>query len=94
MRRLLRPGVTEVLGERAYPTLTAVSDQVDIVDIFRRPEAVPGIVEEAIVIGAKAVWMQEGIVHNAAADQAHRQGLTVVMNRCLMKMPRAVSDRA
>jgi predicted CoA-binding protein len=58
---------------------------VDIVDIFRRPEAVPEIVDQAIQVGAKVIWMQEGIVHNAAAEKAREAGLRVVMSRCMMK---------
>ncbi len=80
----INPNVAEVLGEKAHGSLLEVREPVDIVDIFRKPEAVPGIVEEAIVIGAKAVWMQEGIVHNAVAEKARQAGLKVVMNKCLM----------
>lgn len=81
----VNPNVTEVLGERAYATLREVPGPVDIVDIFRKPEAVPAIVEDAIGLGAKAVWMQEGIAHNAAADRARAAGLAVVMNKCILK---------
>lgn len=81
----INPNIQEVLGEKAYPELQAAPRPIDIVDIFRRPDAVPEIVADAIAIGAKAVWMQEGIVHNAAAEQAQAAGLTVVMNKCLMK---------
>jgi uncharacterized protein len=80
----VNPQVTEVLGERAYARLRDVPGPVDIVNIFRKPEAVPGIVEEAILIGAKAAWMQKGIVHNSAADRARHAGLKVVMNKCIM----------
>jgi predicted CoA-binding protein len=80
----INPLVAEVLGEKAYARLRDVPVPVDIVDIFRKPEAVPGVVEEAIAIGARAVWMQLGIVHNAAADQARLAGLQVVMNKCIM----------
>jgi predicted CoA-binding protein len=81
----VNPKLTEVLGEKAYPTLSAVPEPVDVVDIFRKPEAVPAIVEEAISRGAKVIWMQEGIVHNAAADRARAAGLRVVMNKCMLK---------
>jgi hypothetical protein len=81
----VNPNVPEVLGERAYASLRDVPVPVDIVDIFRKPEAVPGIVEDAIAIGARAIWMQEGIAHNAAADRARAAGLQVVMNKCMMK---------
>ena len=81
----VNPGHTEVLGDKCYKTLTDVPAAVDIVDIFRTPDAVPGIVDEAIAKKAKVIWMQEGIVHNAAADKARAAGLKVVMNRCLYK---------
>jgi predicted CoA-binding protein len=81
----VNPAVQEVLGEKSYARLEDISDKIDLVDIFRKPEAVPEIVDAAIAVGAKAVWMQEGIVHNAAADRARAAGLTVVMNRCILK---------
>lgn len=81
----INPHVREVLGEQAYPDLKAAPRPIDIVNIFRRPDSVPEIVSDAIAIGAKAIWMQEGIVHNAAAEQAQAAGLMVVMNKCLMK---------
>jgi len=85
----VNPLVTEVLGERAYARLRDVPDKVDLVDVFRRPEHVPEVVEAAIAIGAGAVWMQEGIVHNAAAEKARAAGLRVVMDRCTLKEHRA-----
>ncbi len=81
----VNPTLTEVLGERAYPDLLAVPEPVDVVDIFRQSEAVPPIVEQAIAIGARAVWMQEGVVHEAAAARARQAGLDVVMDRCMLK---------
>jgi uncharacterized protein len=81
----VNPSETEVLGERAYPRLEDVPEKIDIVDIFRQPSFVPEIVESAIKIGAKAVWMQEGVVNEAAAERAHQAGLIVVMDRCLLK---------
>jgi len=81
----VNPNVMEVLGEPAVARLREVKIPVDVVDIFRKPEFVPEIVEDAIAIGAKAVWMQEGIVHNGAAQRARRAGLQVVMNKCMMK---------
>lgn len=80
----VNPGATEVLGEKAYPSLREIPDKVDIVNIFRRPEAVPAIVEDAIAIGAGAVWMQLGIVHDEAARRACDAGIPVVMDRCIM----------
>ena len=81
----VNPNVSEVLGEKAYARLSDVPEPVDMVDIFRRPEAVPEIVDEAIDKSAKVVWMQEGIAHNEAADKARAAGLKVVMSRCMMK---------
>ncbi|MFN3412833.1 MAG: CoA-binding protein [Thermoanaerobaculum sp.] len=82
----VNPNVQEVLGERAYPTLDDIPKhiQVDVVDIFRRPEFIPEIVNQAIARGAKAIWMQKGLAHNAAADNARAAGLAVVMDRCMM----------
>jgi predicted CoA-binding protein len=79
----VNPGQAEILGETCYPTLTDIPVPVDVVDIFRRPEDVVSIVEEAITIGAKTVWMQFGVVNEKAAALAHQAGLKVVMDRCL-----------
>ena len=81
----VNPQETEVLGEKAYASLEDVPERVDIVDIFRRSEFVPEIVDAAIRIGAGAVWMQEGVVHEAAARKAEAAGLQVVMDRCILK---------
>ena len=81
----VNPGSSEILGQRCYSSLSEVPDEVDVVDIFRKPEAVPEIVDAAMAKGAKVVWMQEGIVNNAAADRARAAGLKVVMNRCILK---------
>jgi predicted CoA-binding protein len=81
----VNPREAEVLGEKAYPDLDSVPDPIDIVDIFRRSEYVPEIVDAAIRAGAKAVWMQEGVVHEDAAEKARAAGLTVVMDRCILK---------
>lgn len=86
----VNPQEQEVLGEKAYPDLASVPVPIDIVDIFRRPEYVPEIVEAAIRAGAKAVWMQEGIVHEDAARRAREAGLTVVMDRCILKEHRRI----
>jgi predicted CoA-binding protein len=81
----VNPAVKEVLGEKSYASLRDIPDKIDLVDVFRRPDAVPEIVDAAIAVGAKGVWMQEGVVHNAAADRARAAGLAVVMNRCILK---------
>jgi hypothetical protein len=81
----VNPGETEILGEKCYARLEDIPDHVDIVDIFRRSEFVPEIVESAIRIGASAVWMQEGVIHAEAAERARRAGLLVVMNACILK---------
>jgi uncharacterized protein len=81
----VNPFEQTVLGEQCYPDLGSVRERVDIVDIFRRAEFVPEIVEAAIRIGARAVWMQEGVVHEEAAARARAAGLEVVMDRCILK---------
>jgi predicted CoA-binding protein len=81
----VNPTVAEVLGEKSYPSLDAVPEPVDIVDIFRRSEHVPEIVEAAIRKGAGTIWMQEGVVHEEAAARARAAGLEVVMDRCILK---------
>lgn len=81
----VNPGEVEVLGEKAYPDLDSVPEKVDIVNVFRRSEYVPPIVDAAIRIGAKAVWLQEGVVHEAAAEAARAAGLIVVQDRCILK---------
>jgi predicted CoA-binding protein len=80
-----------VLGEKCYPDLDSIPERVDIVDVFRRAEFVPEIVEAAIRIGARAVWMQEGVVHEGAAERARGAGLAVVMDRCILKDHRRMS---
>jgi predicted CoA-binding protein len=81
----VNPEESEVLGEKCYPDLDSVPEAIDIVDIFRRSEFVPEIVEAAIRKGAKAVWMQEGVTHEEAARRAAEAGLDVVMDRCILK---------
>jgi predicted CoA-binding protein len=81
----VNPKIAEVLGERSYASLDEVPEPVDIVDIFRRPEHVPAIVEAAIRKGAKTIWMQEGVVHEEAARRAESAGLAVIMDRCILK---------
>jgi predicted CoA-binding protein len=81
----VNPHETEVLGEKAYSSLDDVPGPFEIVDIFRRPEYVPDIVEAAIRKGAKVIWMQESVIHEAAAARARQAGLEVVMDRCILK---------
>jgi predicted CoA-binding protein len=80
----VNPNAEEVLGERSYPDLASVPEPIDIVDVFRRSEAVPVIVEAAIKVGARTVWMQQGVIHEEAAARAREAGLQVVMDRCTM----------
>ena len=79
----VNPGQEEILGLKCYPNLTAIPEPVEIVDIFRRSEEVGPVVDEAIAVKAKVVWMQEGIVNEEAAARAERAGLTVIMDRCI-----------
>jgi len=81
----VNPTAKEILDEVSYPGLTSIPDTVDVVDIFRRSEEVPAIVEDAIKIGSKAVWMQEGVVNEEAAARARKAGLLVVMDKCMFK---------
>jgi uncharacterized protein len=81
----VNPNEAEVLGEKSYPRLEDVPEKIDMVDVFRRPEFVPDIVESAIRVGAKTVWMQEEVVHEAAAERAREAGLDVVMDKCILK---------
>jgi predicted CoA-binding protein len=81
----VNPRASQVLGEKCYPDLESIPEAVDIVDIFRRSEFVPEIVEAAIRKGAKVVWMQEGVVHEEAARRAEAAGLVVIMDRCILK---------
>ena len=79
----VNPAYEEVLGQRCYPSLREIPEPVDMVDCFRRAEEIPALAEEAIAIGAKVLWMQLGVVHEAAAARAREAGLTVVMDRCV-----------
>jgi predicted CoA-binding protein len=88
----VNPREPQVLGETSYPDLDSVPESVDIVDIFRRAEFVPEIVEAAIRKGAKAIWMQEGVIHEDAARRATDAGLTVVMDRCILKDHRRLAS--
>jgi len=88
----VNPNESEVLGEKAYPNLSTIPEKVEIVDIFRRPEQVPSIVDEAIEIGALVVWMQEGVINHPAALKASEKGITVVMDKCMLKECRKFCD--
>lgn len=79
----VNPKYKEVLGETCYPTLKDVPEHIDVVDIFRNVEIIPGIVDEAIAVKADVVWMQLGLVHNEAAGKARQAGLAVVMDKCI-----------
>jgi predicted CoA-binding protein len=81
----VNPAESEVLGEKSYPDLESVPEHVDIVDVFRRSEFVPEVVDAAIKIGANCVWMQEDVVNEDAAVKAREAGLDVVMDRCILK---------
>ncbi|HLK21586.1 MAG TPA: CoA-binding protein [Bryobacteraceae bacterium] len=81
----VNPNESEVLGEKSYATLEEIPEHVDVVDVFRRSEFVGPIVDSAIRIGANAIWMQEGVEHLDGAKKAREAGLTVVMDRCILK---------
>lgn len=81
----VNPQQKEILGEPSYPDLSSIPHPVDVVDIFRRSEEVPEIVEESIKIGAKAVWMQKGVINERAATRAREAGLLVVMDKCMFE---------
>lgn len=81
----VNPNETEVLGAKAYARLEDVPERIDVVDVFRRSEFVPPVVESAIQVGAKTIWMQEGVIHDEAARRAREAGLRVVMDRCILK---------
>jgi predicted CoA-binding protein len=81
----VNPNESEVLGEKAFPDLASVNEPIDLVDIFRNSDFAGEAVDEAIAIGAKAVWLQEGVIDRAAVDRAEAAGLLVVMDRCWLK---------
>jgi len=81
----VNPIATEILGEKSYPDLSSIPEPIDVVDIFRRSEEVLPIVEEAIRIGAKSIWMQEGVISEEAAKLAKDAGLRAIMDKCMLK---------
>src|ERR1041385_1699557 len=81
----VNPAIDSALGEKAYKSLAEVPGKIDIVDIFRRSEFVPEVVDEAIKLRVPVIWMQEGVVHEAAAEKARKAGIFVVMDRCILK---------
>ena len=87
----VNPARDQIMGEKSYPDLESVPFDIDIVDIFRRSDAVGPIIDEAIGVKARAVWLQEGVINEAAAQKALDAGLKVVMNRCLLKEHRRLT---
>lgn len=85
----VNPQIQEALGEPAYPSLLHIPEKIDIVDIFRRPEYVDEVVDQAIQLKVPAIWMQEGVIHEKAAEKARRAGIFVVMDHCILKEHRA-----
>ena len=81
----VNPNIEECLGEKAYRSLLEVPEKIDIVNIFRRPEFVEEVVDQAVQLQVRAVWMQEEIVNDIAAEKARRAGIFVVMDRCILK---------
>ena len=89
----VRPGIAEGLGEPAYPDLESVPDPVDLVDVFRASEHVGAIVDECLRLGHKAIWLQDGVIDEAAAQRAVAGGMTVIMDRCILRdYTRLVAD--
>lgn len=85
----VNPAIKGALGEKAVASLSDIKDKIDIVDIFRRSEFVPEIVDEAIRLKVPAIWMQEGVIHESASQKARNSGIFVVMDRCILKEHRA-----
>jgi len=85
----VNPHITEALGENSYPSLADVPEKIDLVNVFRRPEYVDEIVEQAIQLKIPAIWLQEGVINERAAEKAQKAGMFVVMDRCVLKEHRA-----
>ena len=81
----VNPNITEWMGEKAYRSLLDVPEKIDIVNVFRRSDAVPEVVDQSIQIKAPAIWMQEGVIHQEAAEKARQAGIFVVMDKCILK---------
>ncbi len=90
----VNPQAKEILSEICYPDLTSIPQPIEVVDVFRSSEQVPAVVEEAIKVEAKAVWMQEGVINEEAAARAKEAGLLVVMNKCMRKEHLKLKDKA
>ena len=90
----VNPAETEVLGEKAHPTVASIPAPPEIVNVFRRAEATPGVVDDAIAAGAKVIWMQPGVVNEKAAAKARAAGLEVVMDRCIRTEHRRLAASA
>lgn len=85
----VNPAIRGALGEKAVPSLADIKEKIDIVDVFRRPEHVAEVVDEAIRLKVPAIWLQEGVIDEAAAEKARKAGIQVVMDRCILKEHRA-----
>ena len=85
----VNPSIKGALGEKAVPTISDVKEKIDILDVFRRSEFVPEIIDEAIRLKVPAIWLQEGVIHEQAAEKARKAGIQVVMDRCILKEHRA-----
>ncbi len=85
----VNPEIKGALGEKAVPSLVQITEKIDIVDVFRRSEFVPEVIDEAIRLKVPAIWLQEGVVHEQAAEKARKAGIFVVMDRCILKEHRA-----
>ena len=87
----VNPKINDWMGKKAYASLLDVPEKIDIVNVFRRPDAVPEVVEQAIQIKAPVIWMQEGVVHEQAAEKARQAGIFVVMDLCILKEHRKLA---
>jgi predicted CoA-binding protein len=87
----VNPGHSQILGEKSYRTLEEIPERIEIVNVFRRSELIPPVADSAIAIGAKVLWLQEGIQNEEAAEKAREAGLDVVMNTCILKAHRRMS---